>query len=121
VVHSNQAYAVHAYPCKSTWDRVVAEGRLAGVANPLVPASALFSQPVPAPEPFFPGSPVVWTAFLMGAMTMSGLLALLLGTALQRRPLASFVLGFCIPAVGMVLVPVLPAKHKNPSNQEKQP
>ncbi len=118
VVHSNQAYAIHAYPCKSTWDRAVAAGRLDGVAGPIPPADALFSVPPDPPTAFFPGNPIVWAAFLLGAMTMSGLLALLFGTALQRRPLAAFALGFCIPAVGMVLVPVLPAKQGKSSEQE---
>jgi hypothetical protein len=40
VVHENRAYPIHEYPCRATWNRAVAQGRLDGREGPLEPAGA---------------------------------------------------------------------------------
>lgn len=110
VLHDNQAYPIHELPCRNTWNQAVAEGRLEGLANPLEPAGPWVQNLATRRTPFLPGDPILWTIFLLGAMTVSGGIATLLAAALERSLPAAFLLGFFVPAVGMVLVPVLPRR-----------
>jgi hypothetical protein len=112
VVHGNRAYPIHEYPCRATWNRAVAQGHLDGREGPLEPAGAWVQGLDTERATAFPGNPVVWLLFLAAAMTVSGGMAVLFAGALHRRRGAAFLLGFCVPAVGMVLVPVLPRREE---------
>lgn len=116
VVHENRAYAIHEFPCRSTWNQAVAQGRLDALEGPLEPAGAWVQDLDTTRETHFPGNPVVWGIFLVVVMTVSGGVAAVLGGALHRRRGAAFLLGFFVPAVGIVLVPVVPPRDPKPSD-----
>jgi hypothetical protein len=126
VVHGTEAYAIHPYPCQGIWDRAVEAGALDGVTGRIESGSALFDVARTTDLRLLEAGPrfnlIRWALFLLAAMTTSGLLAMLLGSLFGRPRLGAFLLGFFIPAVGMVLVPVLPearSRTKSASTEEK--
>jgi hypothetical protein len=112
VVHEGTAYFVHDYPCRRIWDRVLAEGELDDLPGLLTPGDERF-QGVhldEARQSFSRspgGSPAFWAFFVFLVALLSGGLAALFAFLLNRSPLRGFLIGFLLPAVGMVLVPVL--------------
>ena len=123
VLLDNHAYLVHEFSCRSVWYRALLSGALDEVSHPIPSADPLFytdevrkTRLPPAHTPR--GSVWIWAGFLTIASVVSGTLSVALGKAIGRPLLASFALGFLIPAVGMVLVPSLPANMKH-GNREK--
>ena len=123
VVHGGQAYWVHAYPCRGVWDRALAAGALQAVDGPLAPGHAVFRE-VPleelesAPATPIGGSAWFWAFFALLAACLSGGLGTLFAVLTHRPPAGGFLLGFLLPAVGMVLVPILPQRKPSPKTDQ---
>lgn len=116
VILGDQAYAVHEFGCLPIWQRAEKLGMLRDIDRRLEPGDALFQSPeLAASDPTGQverGSARVWAAFLFAACLLSGSLATLFALLTNRRRGLAFLLGFFLPAVGMVLVPVLPERSR---------
>ena len=116
VLLGDKAFAIHEFGCQPIWQRAEKQWLLRSLDPPLSPGHAVFQTPGLAQsdpsERISRGSARVWAAFLLGACLMSGSLATLFGILTHRPRGRAFILGFCLPAVGMVLVPVLPDLSK---------
>lgn len=116
VLLDDRAYAIHEFGCLPIWHRAEKQGLLRSLDPPLSPGHPVFLTPglvqSDPSERMARGSAKVWAAFLFAACMMSGSLAVLFGMLTHRPRGRAFLLGFCLPAVGMVLVPVLPDLSK---------
>jgi hypothetical protein len=113
---AGRAYWIHAYPCEARWRRAEAIGRFAGLESEIPPGSELFDGIAAGDEPSgsltAPGGALwFWGLFYFIAASLSGGLGCLFAVLLKRNPVAGFLLGILLPAVGMVLVPVLPRRR----------
>jgi hypothetical protein len=114
VVWQGTAYPVHFYACKTRWNRAVAAEALGDLPLPIPAGHTVFSQEHAGPTRGQLARPqgifLFWAAFWLFVSSLSGALGAFFGSMLQRSPAKAFLLGFLVPAVGMVLVPVLPAR-----------
>ena len=113
-----RAYWVHAYPCEARWHRAETLGRFAVLESEIVPGSEIFDGVTAGDEPSgsltAPGGALwFWALFYFVAACLSGGLGCLFAALLNRNPVAGFLLGFFLPAVGMVLVPVLGQRRES--------
>jgi len=120
-----RAYWVHAFPCEARWNRAEATGRFADLESEITPGSEIFEGIVAGAEPSgsltAPGGALwFWALFYTVAACLSGGLGCLFAVLLKRNPVTGFFLGFFLPAVGMVLVPILRPRQGNSSSDRTQ-
>ena len=126
VVLDGKAYPIHAFGCRPRWDAALETGLLSDVPRP-VPAGHPVFQSVALPTVKTTVRPMgrlrFWIAFWAFVAALSGSLGALFAGLLGRSRVGGFLLGFLVPAVGMVLVPVLPERPStvttNPVEDEK--
>lgn len=115
VVLDVHAYPIHEYPCKVIWQRALDAGLLDNVERPIQVGDPVFRDErildiemtgITAPSGYLP----FWIGYAALVCTTSGLMAMLMAKMTNRSCLGAFALGFLVPAVGMVLVPVLPER-----------
>lgn len=122
VVLDGTAYSIHGFGCRPRWDAALEAGLLSEVPRP-VPAGHAAFQSVRLPSPRGPGKArpqgvlAFWIGFWAFVATLSGSLGALLAGLLGRSRVRGFALGFLVPAVGMVLVPVLPARSSRATSK----
>ena len=116
VVLDVHAYPVHEYACKVTWQRALDAGLLEQLQHPIQVGDPVFRDErildiavtgSTAPAGYMP----FWIGYAALVCTTSGLVAMLMAKLTNRSRLGAFALGFLVPAVGMVLVPILPERR----------
>ena len=115
VVLDVHAYPVHEYSCKVTWQRALDAGLLDTLEHPIQAGDPVFRDErildievtgTTAPTGYIP----FWIGYVALVCTTSGLVAMLMAKMTNRSRLGAFALGFLVPAIGMVLVPILPER-----------
>ncbi len=123
VAWDGRAYQIHPYPCEARWQRAEAMGRFEGLEGEISPGSEIFAGIAAGEMPSglltAPGGALwFWLAFYAVAACLSGGLGCLFAVLLGRSAVAGFLLGSILPAVGMVLVPVLPLRRSVTCTEE---